>query len=37
MDTAWWISVFPGAAIVLCGTGLSLLGDGVADLLSIKR
>ena len=37
MDTAWWISVFPGAAIVLCGTGLSLLGDGVADLLSIRR
>jgi peptide/nickel transport system permease protein len=37
MDTAWWISVFPGAAIVLCGTGLSLLGDGVADLVSIRR
>ena len=37
METAWWISVFPGAAIVLCGTGLSLLGDGVADLLSVRQ
>lgn len=37
MDTAWWMTVFPGAAIVLCGTGLSLLGDGVADLLAVKR
>jgi len=36
MDTAWWISVFPGAAIVLCGSGLSLLGDGIADLLSVR-
>lgn len=37
MYTAWWISVFPGLAIVLCGTGFSLLGDGVAALLSVKR
>jgi peptide/nickel transport system permease protein len=37
MVTAWWMSVFPGIAIVLCGTGLSLLGDGVADLLAVKR
>jgi peptide/nickel transport system permease protein len=37
MDTAWWMSVFPGIAIILCGTGLSLLGDGVADLLAVKR
>lgn len=37
MDTAWWISVFPGAAIVLCGTGFSLLGDGIATLLQVRR
>ena len=36
MDTAWWITVFPGIAIVACGTGLSLLGDGVADLLAVR-
>lgn len=37
MDTAWWISVFPGLAIVLCGTGFSLLGDGVAEMLTVRR
>ena len=37
METAWWISVFPGVAIVLCGTGISLLGDGVADLLRVRQ
>ena len=37
METAWWMSVFPGAAIVLCGTGLSLLGDGLADLRAIRE
>ena len=32
-----WISLFPGAAIVLCGLGFSLTGDGLADLMEIKR
>jgi peptide/nickel transport system permease protein len=32
-----WISLFPGAAIVLCGLGFSLTGDGLADLLDIRR
>ena len=30
MTTAWWMSIFPGLAIVLAGTGFSLLGDGLA-------
>ncbi len=30
MTTAWWMSIFPGVAIVLAGTGFSLLGDGLA-------
>ena len=30
MTTAWWMSIFPGVAIVLAGTGFSLLGDGMA-------
>ncbi|WP_460450229.1 ABC transporter permease [Alsobacter sp. SYSU BS001988] len=34
---AWWITVFPGFAIVLCGIGFSLVGDGMADLLDVKR
>lgn len=37
MNTAWWISVFPGFAIVLTGLGFSLAGDGVAELLRVRR
>jgi peptide/nickel transport system permease protein len=37
LSTAWWISFFPGVAIVLTGLGLSLLGDGVADRLRRGR
>ena len=37
MTTAWWISVFPGISIVLTGLGFSLTGDGVAELLRIRR
>ena len=37
MTTAWWISVFPGAAIVVTGLGFSLLGDGFATLLRVRR
>jgi peptide/nickel transport system permease protein len=33
MTTAWWMSIFPGIAIVLAGTGFSLLGDGLATWL----
>lgn len=31
--TAWWIVTLPGLAIVVVGIALSLLGDGIADLL----
>lgn len=31
---AWWMSVFPGAAIALGTIGLNLLSDGINDLLS---
>jgi peptide/nickel transport system permease protein len=33
MTTAWWMSIFPGFAIVLAGIGFSLLGDGLAGWL----
>lgn len=33
MNTAWWMSIFPGIAIVVAGTGFSLLGDGLAGWL----
>ena len=34
---AWWMTFFPGAAIVLAGLGFSLSGDGLADLMDVKR
>jgi len=30
---AWWLSAFPGLAIMLMATGVNLLGDGLRDLL----
>ena len=33
---AWWMSTFPGVALVFVGTGFSLLGDGLSDLLRTK-
>ena len=35
--TAPWITLFPGFAIVLAGLGFSLTGDGLVDLLEVKR
>ncbi|MGI8475706.1 MAG: ABC transporter permease [Thermomicrobiales bacterium] len=37
MATAWWMSVFPGLAIVVTGIGFSLIGDGLADALRPGR
>ncbi len=34
LTTQWQIATFPGIAIVIVGLGLSLLGDGLADLLT---
>lgn len=36
LSTAWWISVFPGIAIVFLALGFSLLGDGLARLLRVR-
>jgi peptide/nickel transport system permease protein len=33
MTTAWWMSALPGTAIIVTGIGLSLIGDGLSDLL----
>ncbi len=37
MVTAWWITVFPGTAIVFAGLGFSLFGDGLADILRARQ
>jgi len=35
--TSWWISTFPGVAIMLTGLIFGLLGDGLADALDVPR
>ena len=32
-----WITLFPGVIIILAGLGFSLTGDGLADLLEVRR
>lgn len=34
---AWWISTLPGLMVVLAGTGLSLIGDGLAQRLGQRQ
>jgi peptide/nickel transport system permease protein len=36
LSTAWWISIFPGIAVVLLALGFSLLGDGLAKQLRVR-
>jgi peptide/nickel transport system permease protein len=37
LTTHWELSTIPGIAVVLTGLGLSLLGDGLAEILSVER
>lgn len=37
MATAWWISLFPGLAIVITGIAFSIFGDGLADALRVRK
>jgi peptide/nickel transport system permease protein len=37
MATAWWISVFPGLAVVVTGIAFSIFGDGLADAMRARR
>lgn len=37
ITTHWELATIPGIAVVLTGLGLSLLGDGLADILSTER
>ncbi len=36
IEQAWWISTFPGLAIVLTVLGLNLFGDGLRDALDVR-
>ena len=37
ITTAWWMTLFPGIAIVLTGLAFSLTGDGLGTLLGVRR
>jgi len=32
----WWVSTFPGFAILLATMGFNLLGDGINDILNVR-
>ena len=37
VTTAWWITLFPGLAIVSLAFGFSLLGDALGDMLGVNE
>jgi peptide/nickel transport system permease protein len=37
MTTAWWITAFPGFALVLLALGFSLLADGLGEKLRVRE
>ena len=37
ITSAWWITTFPGLAIVLLAFGFSLLADGLGELLGVRE
>jgi peptide/nickel transport system permease protein len=37
ISSAWWISFFPGLAMVVIGVGFAFIGDGLARWLRIGR
>ena len=36
LTTKWWVSTLPGLAVVTTGVGLSLVGDGLADVWRLR-
>ncbi|QIM15842.1 ABC transporter permease [Leucobacter insecticola] len=36
IQTQWWLSALPGLAVVVTGISLSLLGDGLGDVLRVS-
>lgn len=37
ITTAWWITTFPGLAIVMLAFGFSMLADGLGELLGLRE
>jgi peptide/nickel transport system permease protein len=36
LEMAWWLSIFPGLAILVTVLGLNFLGDGLRDAMDVK-
>jgi peptide/nickel transport system permease protein len=36
ISQAWWLCTFPGLALIIAGSGFSLFGDGLSDLLRTR-
>jgi peptide/nickel transport system permease protein len=36
ITTAWWITTFPGLAIVSLAFGFSLIADGLGEILGVR-
>ena len=37
LDTAWWITTFPGVLVVVTVLAYNLLGDGLRDVFDPRR
>lgn len=37
LSTAWWISTLPGGALFICLLSLNLIGEGLREMMKIKR
>jgi peptide/nickel transport system permease protein len=37
LPDSWWLSLFPGAAILIAVFGFNLIGDGLRDILGAER
>ena len=37
LPDSWWLSVFPGLAILIAVFGFNLIGDGLRDILGADR
>jgi len=36
ISAQWWVSTFPGMAIVITALGFNLLGDGLRDVFDVR-
>jgi peptide/nickel transport system permease protein len=37
LQTSWWVSTFPGLAMMVTVLGVNLIGDGLRDVFDPRR